>query len=173
MTTKIYRNDSTGYIVTLIDNGRGARVKDSLGYDFPMVGSDYPFAGILAASRAKLNGAAEVAAPAPAQMTSPLAASEQVRMARPLAAGGAGSVGGPTLPQARCLNWASAGDRSRVIHRGRASVIGMTAPLDVLVAMSRRGWVTLDHPTMPVSATIKPAGRNALAAYIAKHGEVL
>lgn len=171
--TKTYRNPDTGYWVTLTDSGhRVAAVTDSLGYRFPMIGADYPHAAVLAASRAHNNGAVEVpAAPAPVPMVSPLAPAAQVRSTRPLVAE---TIGLPTLPQARCLTWATgAGDRSRAIHRGRASVIGMTAPLDVLIAMSRRGWVMLDHPTMPMSATVRPAGRSALNAYVAKHGPVL
>lgn len=175
MTTTMYRNDSTGYTVTLIDNGKGARVFDSLGYDFPMVGADYPHAVTLAKSRAHFNGAVEIEAPTERQMTSPLPAALRVRSSRPLVSN---TIGLPTLPQARCLKWSASSTGSgpldvRRVHRGRASVIGMTAPLDVLTAMSRRGWVTLDHPTMPMSATITDTGRKALAAYVAKHGEVL
>ncbi len=78
-TYTIYRNDVTNYQVTLIDTGRGARVIDSKGYDFPMVGADYPHAALLAASRAHLNGAVEVpAVAAPAPVVSPLAPAAQV-----------------------------------------------------------------------------------------------
>lgn len=60
-TDRIYRNPATGYTVRLTDNGRGyAVVTDNRGYRFPMVGADYPFAALLAASRAHLNGATEV-----------------------------------------------------------------------------------------------------------------
>lgn len=174
-TTKIYRNDTTGYRVTLIDNNRGyATVKDSNGYDFPMVGSDYPFAATLAASRARLNGAVEVPAAPVAQMESPLAPAD--RKASFLASPGATLIV-PSLPQARCLAWSDNGDAEpfsrRRIRRGRASHVGMTAPLDVLIAMSRRGWVILDHPTMPMSAMMTDTGKRALATYIAQHGEVL
>lgn len=169
--TRTYRNDATGYRVTLTDNGRDARVTDSLGYDFPMVGADYPHAAVLAASRARLNGAVEVATPAPAQMTSPLAADAQVRSERPLVAG---VIGLPTLPQARCLKWATDGGQyGRAIRRGHASHVGNTATRDQLVAMHRRGWVTLDNATRPTAGAITKAGAAALAAYVAKHGEVL
>jgi hypothetical protein len=174
MTTTIYRNDSTGYTVILTDNGRGfAEVADSLNYRFSMVGADYPHAAVLAKSRAHLNGAVEVPAPVTQQMTSPLAADARVRSTRPLVAG---VVGEPTLPQARCLQWSAGGTGylgARPVRRGRASVTGATAPLDVLIAMSRRGWMTLDHPIRPMAGDITDAGRRALATYIAKHGEVL
>jgi hypothetical protein len=175
MTTTIYRNDTTGYQVTLVDNGRGARVTDSLGYNFPMVGADYPHAATLAASRAHLNGAVEVPAPAPAQMHSPLAADAQVRSPRPLANGG-GSADIPTLPQARCLKWSVGDDAAapiRPVTRGFASVDGRTAPLPVLIAMARRGWLDLDHPIRPSYGRVTKAGHLALLAYITKHGEVL
>ncbi len=187
MTTKTYRNDTTGYRVTLIDNGRGARVTDSLGYDFPMVGADYPHAATLAKSRAHNNGAVEVPqvgwptpcqhgdyncllCDAPAQMASPLPAELQVRSSRPLADGG-GSADIPTLPQARCLSWAAT--FAREVRRGNASVDGRTAPMPVLVAMARRGWLDLDHSIRPTYGEITATGRRALAAYVAKHGEVL
>jgi hypothetical protein len=169
MTTTIYRNDTTGYTVTLTDNGRGARVTDSKGFTFPMVGSDYPYAGLLAKSRAHLNGATEIPAAPVAQMTSPLAVTDQ--RASHLVNPGASLVM-PSLPQARCLAWAQNCDPYHRVRRGRASVIGKTAPLDVLIAMSRRGWVTLDHDIMPTSGCITRAGSNALAAYVAKNGPV-
>lgn len=170
MTTTIYRNDTTGYTVTLIDNGRGgARVTDSLNYDFPMVGSDYPFAATLAKSRAHLNGAVEVPAAPAAQMTSPLPAALQVKSSRPLVAN---VIGLPTLPQARCLDWARNRSLSATVFRGVASHTGQTAPMPVLVAMARRGWLELDHPIRPTQGTITEAGRNALAAYVAKNGPV-
>lgn len=168
--TTIYRNDTTGYRVTLMDNGRDARVTDSLGYDFPMVGADYPHAAVLAASRAHLNGAVEVAAPAPAQMVSPLTTDAQVPASN-LAAGAVLTM--PTLPQARCLDWAHNKSLSASVFRGQASSTGQTATLDQLLGMARRGWLTLDHPYRPTYGTITAAGRNALAAYVAKHGEVL
>lgn len=161
--TTIYRNDKSGYTVTLIDNGRGATVKDSLGYNFPMVGADYPYARTLAASRAHLNGAVEVpAAPAPAQIVSPLAWAAQVRSDRPLAAG---TIGLPSLPQARCLT-------HDTVRRGFASVDGRSAPMPVLIAMWRRGWMTLDNSIRPTYGTITLAGERALAAYVAKNGPV-
>lgn len=169
-TTRIYRNDATGYTVTLTDNGRGsARVTDSLGYDFAMVGSDYPFAALLAESRAGMNGAVEVPTPAARQMASPLAADAQVRSARPLA-GPTGNIGEPSLPQARCLAWAA---RSAVgtVRRGVASVTGATAPYTVLQAMARRRWFTISGDR--TMALITDTGKRALAAYVAKHGEVL
>lgn len=175
MTTTIYRNDTTGYTVTLIDNGRGgARVTDSLNYDFPMVGSDYPFAATLAASRAHLNGAVEVPAAPAAQMTSPLPADLQVKSSRPLVAN---VIGLPTLPQARCLSWAGRSGQwaegvRGTVRRGFASIAGNTAPMPVLVAMARRGWLELDHPIRPTEGAITEAGRNALAAYVAKNGPV-
>ncbi len=169
MTTTTYRNDATGYRVTLTDNGKGARVTDSNGYDFPMVGADYPFAALLAASRAKLNGATEVPAPtAPAQVASPLESSAQVRSARPLAAGATLTM--PSLPQARCLAWAS-GRSVGTVRRGVASVTGQTAPYTLLQAMARRGWFTISEDR--TAALITDTGRRALAAYVAKHGEVL
>lgn len=169
--TTIYRNDATGYRVTLVDNGRGyAEVTDSLNYRFPMAGADYPFAAVLAASRAHLNGAVEVAAPAPAQMTSPLAVDAQVPASN-LAAGAVLTM--PTLPQARCLDWARNKSLSASVFRGRASSTGQTATLDQLQAMARRGWLELDRRVAPNRGTLTAAGRNALAAYVAKHGEVL
>lgn len=172
-TTKTYRNDATGYRVTLTDNGRGAIVTDSLGYSFPMVGADYPFAAVLAASRARLNGATEVPAlPEPAQMTSPLAADAQVRQARPLATGATFTM--PLLTQARCLAWAARAIGTRgAVRRGYASPTGASATLSQLLGMARRDWLTLDHPYRPTLGTITAAGRAALAAYVAKHGEVL
>lgn len=160
--TTIYRNDKSGYTVTLIDNGRGATVKDSLGYNFPMVGADYPHAARLAASRAHFAGAIEVATPEPAQIVSPLAADAQVRSDRPLAAG---VIGLPSLPQARCLT-------RELVTRGYASVTGQTAPMPVLIAMARRGWLDLDHPIRPGHGHVNAAGKRALAAYVAKHGPV-
>ena len=170
-TTKTYRNDSTNYWVTLTDSGHGvAAVTDSLGYRFPMVGSDYAHAATLAASRAHNNGAVEVVAvPAPAPMASPLPAELQVRSARPLAVG---VIGLPSLPQARCLQWVVRDTFNGKVMRGYASTDGRTAPMPVLIAMSRRGWLELDHPIRPTSGTITDAGRNALAAYVVKHGEV-
>lgn len=200
MTTTTYRNDITGYRVTLVDNGKGARVTDSLGYDFPMVGADYPHAKTLAASRAHLNGAAPVGcadcdAPAvaesqghgmpegqtgpkcsrhsqPRDLWSPLPAELQVRSARPLAAG---VIGLPSLPQARCLNWSVGDDAAmpiRPVVRGFASVDGRTAPMPVLIAMARRGWLELDHPIRPSYGRATKAGHLALLAYVTKHGEV-
>lgn len=167
--TKIYRNDATGYTVTLIDNGRGyAEVTDSLNYRFPMVGADYPHASALAKGRAGINGAVEVPAPAQAQMASPLATEAQVRSARPLASGATLTM--PERAQARCLSWASP---YGTVRRGYASPVGATATLSQLLAMSRRGWFDLDHPIRPTLATITDTGRRALAAYVAKHGEVL
>lgn len=170
MTTTTYRNDSTGYRVTLVDNGRGyAEVTDSLNYRFPMAGADYPFAGLLASSRAKLNGAVEVppvATPAPA--TSPLPVELQTRSARPLATGATLTM--PTLPQARCLDW---GQHGWPVRRGVASVTGATAPMPVLIAIARRGWLDLDNPARPTEGCVTDAGRRALAAYVAKNGEVL
>lgn len=192
MTTTIYRNDTTGYTVTLIDNGRGAIVKDSKGYAFPMVGSDYPYAGILAASRAKLNGATEVPAPdayvpsGPPVVTptgrSKLAArfGEQAaeaaiaKVTRPLTNPGASLVI-PSLPQARCLLWSAGDDAAaavRPVARGFASVDGRTAPLPVLVAMARRGWLELNHPIRPTFGRITRAGHLALLAYVTKNGPV-
>jgi hypothetical protein len=173
MTTTIYRNDTTGYTVTLIDNGRGgARVTDSLNYDFPMVGSDYPFAATLAKSRAHLNGAVEVPAAPAAQMTSPLPVDLQVKSSRPLVAN---VIGLPTLPQARCLNWSVGDDAAmpvRPVARGFASVDGHTAPMPVLIAMARRGWFELDHPIRPTYGRATQAGHLALLAYVTKNGEV-
>jgi hypothetical protein len=167
-TTTIYCNDKTGYWVTLTDNGRGATVVDSKGYNFPMVGADYPHAGQLASSRAHFNGAVEVPAPAaPAPVASPLVSDAQVRSARPLSSN---TIGLPTDAQARCLDWCKSGWS---IRRGVASVTGSTATLDQLQAMARRGWLDLDHPIRPTRGEINTAGRNALAAYVAKHGEVL
>lgn len=162
--TTIYRNDATGYRVTLVDNERGyAEVTDSLNYRFPMAGADYQHAAVLAASRAHLNGAVLVATPEPVQMTSPLAADAQVRSERPLVAG---TIGLPTLPQARCLT-------RDLVTRGYASPTGQTAPMPVLIAMARRGWLDLDHPIRPGHGHVNAAGKRALAAYVAKHGEVL
>ncbi len=182
MTTTTYRNDTTGYVVTLIDNDRGgARVTDSLGYNFPMDGADYPHAAALAARRAHRSGAAlvpQVATPAP--LASPLAPETQVRSARPLAAGTTLTM--PTLPQARCLLWsvgitpgvvADGTPPVRPVKRGYASVDGRTAPLTVLQAMARRGWLQLDHPIRPTQGTVTKAGHLALLAYVTKHGEVL
>lgn len=168
--TKIYRNDATGYRVTLTDNGRGyAVVTDSLDYRFPMTGADYKHAALLAASRAHLNGAVEVAAtPAPAQIVSPLAPAAQVPASN-LAAGATLTV--PTVAQARSLQWAT--DNDGGVRRGHASVTGQTATFDQLRAMARRGWLHLDHPVRPCSGIITNAGRAALAAYVAQHGEVL
>lgn len=169
--TKTYRNPTTGYTVTLTDNGRGARVTTSDGFDFPMVGADYPFATLLASSRAHLNGAVELpASPAPAQMTSPLAPDAQVSSARPLAAGATLTM--PTLPQARCLSWATTA-HSGMVRRGVASVTGQTAPLSVLVAMVRRGWFEWPTGLKMQAAALTDTGRRALAAYVAKHGQVL
>jgi hypothetical protein len=174
MTTTTYRNDITGYVVTLIDNERGhAVVTDSKGYSFPMVGADYPHAATLARGRAHLNGAAEVPqVGAPAPIVSPLASEAQVPASN-LATGATLTM--PTLPQARCLAWASrttlAG--SGTVLRGNASVTGQTATFDQLRAMARRGWLDLNHPVRVNLGVITPAGRAALAAYVAKHGEVL
>ncbi len=173
MTTTTYRNDSTGYRVTLIDNGRGyAKVTDSRGYEFPMVGADYRFAALLASSRAAHNGAvlvADVAAPAP--VTSPLTSETQVPASN-LAAGATLTM--PLLPQARCLAWSAGADwGTRQVRRGYASVTGQTATSAQLFAMARRGWMELDHPYRPTFGMITGAGRHALAAYVAKHGEVL
>lgn len=169
MTTTIYRNDITGYTVTLTDNGRGyAKVTDSLNYEFPMVGPDYRHAGTLAKSRAHFGGAVEVPAAPTAQMSSPLRTEAQVRQSRPLVAN---VIGLPTLPQARCLVRAKYRDGS--VRRGFASVDGRTAPMPVLVAMARRGWLELDHPIRPTQGTITDAGRRAVTAYVAKNGPVL
>lgn len=174
--TTTYRNPDTGYTVKLLDIRPGvAKVTTSDGFDFPMIGIDYPHAKTLAASRAHLNGAIEVSywTSAPEQMTSPLAPANQVRSARPLANGA--NLTMPTLPQARCLAWAAPTTDGRTVEvrRGNASVIGATAPYTVLQAMARRGWLLLDHDTRPTYGVITTAGRNALAAYVAKHGEVL
>lgn len=170
-TTTIYRNDTTGYTVTLIDVKPGvARVKDSNGYDFPMIDADYPHAATLAKSRAHFGGAIEVPAPAPAQMTSPLPVALQVRSSRPLATGAAGAIGEPTLPQARCLDWAKHGG---IIRRGMATYAGSTATMSQLIGMMRRGWVTLDDNRRPTQGRITCTGMRALVAYVAKHGEVL
>lgn len=195
--TTIYRNDSTGYMVKLIDVQPGvARVEDSKGYSFPMIDDDYPYAALLAKSRAHLNGAVEVPANPlvpnvegfegrcavtcaprrrhtckPAQMTSPLEAPAQVRSARPLATGATLTM--PELPQARCLAWA----RERSLHcrvmRGTASVTGQTATRTQLVGMARRGWLELDDAIRPTYGTITHAGRQAIIAYVARNGEVL
>ena len=166
MTTTIYRNDTTGYTVTLIDNGKGARVVDSLNYDFPMVGSDYPHAAVLARSRAHLNGAVLVATPEPTQMTSPLAPAAQVPASN-LAAGA--KLTEPSLPQARCLDWAVRVGRG-IVRRGPVSLLGNTAPLTVLIAMKRRGWFTISEDRS--MALITDTGRRVLSAYVTKHGEV-
>lgn len=176
MTTTIYRNDITGYTVTLTDNGRGyAKVTDSLNYEFPMVGPDYRHAGTLAKSRAHFGGAVEVPAAPTAQMSSPLRTEAQVRQSRPLVAN---VIGLPTLPQARCLSWADRNGQwaegvRGTVRRGFASIAGNTAPMPVLVAMARRGWLELDHPIRPTQGTITDAGRRAVTAYVAKNGPVL
>lgn len=172
-TTKIYRNDTTGYRVTLIDNNRGyAKVADSKGYEFPMVGSDYPFAATLAASRARLNGAVEVPAAPARQMTSPLAVDAQVRSARPLADGG-GVADLPTLPQARILQWCMSAPFGRAVARGHADHLGRTATHSQLIAMWRRGWLDLDNTVRPTRGSITRNAAAALAAYVAQHGQVL
>lgn len=169
--TKTYRNEATGYTVTLIDYRPGvAKVVDSKGYDFAMIGIDYKHAPLLASSRAHINGAVEVAAvPEPAQIVSPLAPAAQVAPSN-LATGATLTM--PTLPEARCIDWAYTHDGS--IRRGMASVTGATAPLSVLRAMARRGWVTLHGSGYrPTHATVKPSAAAALATYRRKHGEVL
>ncbi len=171
MTTTTYRNEDTGYRVTLTDNENGyAKVTDSKGYEFPMVGADYRFAALLASSRAAHNGAVLVAdVPAPAPVTSPLTPDTQVPASN-LAAGATLTV--PTEAQARAMaiaiKWSSAQlGRGPVVRRGRRT------PAPMLRAMARRGWLVLDHSIRPTAGTITPAGRYALAAYVAKHGEVL
>ncbi|MES2211377.1 MAG: hypothetical protein V4515_14535 [Chloroflexota bacterium] len=167
-TTKTYSNPDTGYWVTLVDNGNGAaRVTDSLAYSFPMAGADYPFAALLASSRAAHNGAVEVpAAPAPAQIVSPLAPAAQVAPSN-LATGATLIM--PTLPQARCLayaNWSVVG----TILRGPVSATGRTAPFTQFIAMRRRGWFTISEDR--TMALITDTGKRALARYIAQNGPV-
>jgi hypothetical protein len=171
MTTTTYRNDSNGYWVTLEDRDNVrcvAIVTDSLGYRFPMIGADYPHAATLARSRAHNNGATEVppvAAPAPA--ASPLAVDVQVRSARPLASN---TTGLPTFPQARAMavaiKWTPEGRPATIQRCARTN-------LALMIAMSRRGWLDLDHQIRPTEGCVTDAGRRALAAYVAKHGEVL
>jgi hypothetical protein len=174
MTTTTYRNDTTGYTVTLIDNGpTRTRVIDSKGYSFPMIDVDYPHAATLAASRAHLNGATLVPAPAPVQMASPLAADAQVRTVKPLRKEAILTM--PTTAQARCLNWAANDPDSYdgKVGRGMPSASGSTVHASTLRAMALRGWLDLDHPIRPNYGKITDTGRHALAAYVAKYGEVL
>lgn len=168
--TKTYHNDRTGYTVTLVDNGRGyAEVSDSLNYRFPMVGADYPHAATLAKGRAGINGAVEVpAVPAPAQIVSPLAPVAQVAPSN-LAAGATLTM--PTLPQARCLDWAATA-HGGIVRRGVASHTGHTAPLPVLVAMVRRGWFEWPAGLKMQAVKVTGTGMRALAAYVARNGEV-
>lgn len=137
MTTTTYRNDVTGYRVTLTDNGKGARVTDSLGYDFPMNGSDYPFAGLLASSRAKLNGAVEVPQMATSQMASPLTAATQVPASNLRVGSSLTTVSDP-LARAIVGARAALGGRREGVRLHRSAV----TTLPMLQALVRRGHAT-------------------------------
>jgi hypothetical protein len=154
MTTTTYRNDTTGYRVTFTDFGRGeALVTDSLGYAFPMTGADYRHAGLLAHSRAKLNGAVLVPDAPAAQMTSPLAADAQV----------------PASNLARGSSLTTLSDAAaRAILEARAAQVdtltrSKSTTLPMLQALVRRGHAEWTHRFRTVRVTA--AGRIAADAW--------
>ena len=103
--------------------------------------------------------------PASRQIESPLPTVE--RCASGLATGA--NLTMPTKMQsyamACAVKWSSA-------QLNRPAVIYRTSRTNIrtLLAMSRRGWLDLDHPIRPTCGTLTDAGRRALARYESKHG---
>jgi hypothetical protein len=99
----------------------------------------------------------------PAQVVSPLVESEQRRSGL---AGGGVAAEQMTGPGAAKLAEAVASDGK--LRRGSGQRYGY-ANRRQLVALARRGWLTLDHDIRPTGGIVTPAGVTALLRWMASH----
>lgn len=151
---KIYTNTETDYALTMVTDAQGiVHVTDSEGFHATTLSPTD--AETILWERSLRFGAKPYQAPAP-QMASPLTPAAQVPAAN---LGRGASL--TTMNDAQATKIREALDVAGAVWRGPVSA-KRHAPLSMLRAMAKRGWLELDNRIRPTFGTVTDAGRKAL-----------